>query len=278
MNNITHFIFAIFQYNSMIRDTLEYASYHAKEYKFELYEYRKKNLTYMLENNTPVKHFFDSNAEAGEKIVKHLHEFIEDVYSDKSTIVRVSGNELVVDAQQHLAIYDYVVGLHETFTDIINGYINSAKNDVDELFVNFISEDDRLYRIIAYSCLVEDLEKKFVEFNVAMKQSNGQQTVQSNYILNELRQVNGLFNFVKAHNKSDNADLKEVEEKVVKLLAYMEGKEKLPEGKSFQDAFGEVKQFINLIIAKFESAWKVTYVKVIDEVRAFELARSSNKQ
>ncbi len=279
MNEITHFLFIIYNFNLLIRDTLEYTIQDRKEFKIQLYNHRKDNLTAILNGPSPVRHFLDSNKETGKKIDEQLREFIEEVYSDKSTIIRVSGEELRVDSAQHLAIYNFVVGLHETFSDIINGYIaHIQKEDVTFSFKKMIEDDDFMYRAIAYMNIIADVEKTFIEFNQAMRETQGKPSPQSNFIINDLRRYFGFLKFVKEHYKNGEFELKSMFESVEKLIAYMEGREKLPEGKTFPQVFEETKAITKQVVAKAEQKWRTSFAVVYQEVVEFEKKRAEQEQ
>ena len=276
MNDVTHFIFSIYNYNLMIRDTLEYTIPDRKEFKVAVYEQRKNTLKDMLEHPSPVRHFLDQNGETGKKIEENLKEFIEDVYGDNSTILHVSGEELRVDHAQHLAIYNFVVGLHETFNDILHGYLNFAKGqnkDEDDL-EKMIEADDEMYRVIAYMTIFNDVEKTFIEFNQAMRETEGKPSPQSNFIVNDLKRYIGFLKFVRSHYKGTDKQILHMMDQVEHVFALMEGKEKLedPTQKSFAQVFEDVKKEIQMLMARTEQDWKKIFMTVYTDVVQFEKA------
>lgn len=276
MNEISHFIFSIYHYSLMLRDTLEYMMSDRKEFKIAVYNQRKSVLKGMIENPSPLRHFLDQNKETGEKISSQLNEFIEDVYGDKSTIIKVHGESIEVDAAQHLTVYNYVIGLHETITDIVRGYLNYAKeqNAYEEELEEMINDDERLYRSIIYLTVFDDIVKTFAEFNQAMRENNGQPSPQSNFIVNDLRRYIGFIKFSAQHNKIQDQELLKLIDDVEKVFSYMEGKEKIPEGKDFGKVFEETKLYIKSLVAAYETKWRNSFTKVFQEVIEFEKARS----
>ena len=94
MNQILHFIFSIYHYSLMLRDTLEYMHPERKEFNIAQYNQRKNVLSGMLNNPSPLRHFFDQNKEAGEKIGGKLQEFIDDVYGENSTILHIHDDKI----------------------------------------------------------------------------------------------------------------------------------------------------------------------------------------
>lgn len=276
MNEITHFIFSIYHYSLMLRDTLEYMMSDRKEFKIAVYNQRKAVLTGMLDNPSPLRHFLDQNKETGEKIAAQLHEFLDEVYGEDSTIVKVHGEQIEVDAAQHLAVYNYVIGLHETVSDIVRGYLNYAKgqNALEEDFEDMVEDDERLYRVIVYLTIFDDIVKTFAEFNQAMRETNGQPSPQSNFIVNDLRRYIGFIKFSAQHNKIQDPELLKLIDDVEKVFSYMEGKEKLPEGKDFGKVFDETKIYIKSLLAAYETKWRNSFTKVFQDVIEFEKART----
>lgn len=276
MNEITHFIFSIYHYSLMLRDTLEYMMSDRKEFKIAVYNQRKAVLTGMLDNPSPLRHFLDQNKETGEKIAAQLHEFLDEVYGEDSTIVKVHGEQIEVDAAQHLTVYNYVIGLHETVSDIVRGYLNYAKgqNALEEDFEDMVEDDERLYRVIVYLTIFDDIVKTFAEFNQAMRETNGQPSPQSNFIVNDLRRYIGFIKFSAQHNKIQDPELLKLIDDVEKVFSYMEGKEKLPEGKDFGKVFDETKIYIKSLLAAYETKWRNSFTKVFQDVIEFEKARA----
>lgn len=274
MNQTSHFIFGIYHFNLMIRDTLEY-TLERKEYNIQAYEQRRKNMLAMLDNPSPLRQFLDQNKETGEKIDAQLREFIEDIYGEKSTIVHRSGDELRVDKAQHIAVYNYIVGLHETLSDITRGYINFAKkqNMAEDSFIALVDDDERLYRCIAYMAIFDDVEKTFIEFNQAMHETKGQPSPQSNFIVNDLKRYIGFIKFVQAHNTIQDEKLKKMMDDTEMMFSYMEGKEKLPEDKKFPQLFQENKNYIRSLVAEYEQKWKVRFESVYRALVEFERSR-----
>ncbi len=277
MNDVTHFIFSIYHYNLMIRDTLEYMMSDRKEFKVPVFTQRKAVLTSMIDNPSPLRHFLDQNKETGEKISTQLREFIDEVYGEDSTIIKVHGENIEVDAAQHLAVYNYVIGLHETISDIINGYLNYAKgqNALESDFEDMIKDDERLYRVIVYLTVFDDIIKTFTEFNQAMRENNGQPSPQSNFIINDLRRYIGFIKFSAQHNKIEDPELIKLIDDVEKVFALMEGKETLPEGKTFVNVFDETKLYIRSLVAAYETKWKNSFTKIFQDVIEFEKARDT---
>ncbi len=280
MNDVTHFIFSIYNYNLMIKDTLEYTISDRKDLKVAIYQQRKNTLKGMLDQPSPVRHFLDQNGETGKKIESNLREFIEDVYGDDSTILHVSGEELRVDHAQHLAIYNFVVGLHETFNDILHGYLKFAKDQgkEDPKLTSMIDKDDDMFRVIAYMTIFNDVEKAFIEFNQAMTESHGQPSPQSNFVLTYLRQYIGFLGFVSTHYKGQDTDMLHMMNQVKYVFALMEGKEKLPEGKKLSEVFEETKKEIQMLMGKTEQAWRQEFMMVYPEVVAYEKEHFAKSQ
>ena len=168
MNQTSHYIFNLYHYLLNLRDTLEYAI--DREHTDALYNQRKRVLTEGLNENAPLGSFFKNNQEQAEKVVAQLKEFIDEVYGDDSTILRLSEGKVRVDHSQHIKLFEYVSGLQESIRDIIYGYLNFARqnNDSEAIINDLVAADDRLYRPVFVMLAMRELEKSFGEFQKVM--------------------------------------------------------------------------------------------------------------
>ena len=98
MNNFSLYTFRLYHYLLTLRDTLEYTI--KREHKIEIDENRKKILTENLEEGTPFGDFLKNNGETGEKIKEKINQFIDELYSENSTILMPSGDQVRVDVGQ----------------------------------------------------------------------------------------------------------------------------------------------------------------------------------
>ena len=111
MNQTSHYIFNLYHYLLNLRDTMEYTI--DREHNQQLYDQRKKVLSEGLNENAPLGNFLKNNPENGEKLAQQLREFIDEVYGDDSTILKLSEGKVRVDHGQHIKLFDMVAGLQD---------------------------------------------------------------------------------------------------------------------------------------------------------------------
>ena len=198
MNNFSLYTFRLYHYLLTVRDTLEYTI--KREHKVEVYESRKKILTENLEEGTPFGDFLKNNGETGDKIKEKIKSFIDELYSENSTILIPSGENVRVDVAQIVTLYDMTVGIAETLRDIVYQYINyGMKNeDVDQKLVQLVGEDERMYRVVLSMLVMLSFQESFAEFQKVMNESKGQPTPQSNFIVHH----NKILNLIKDETRS----------------------------------------------------------------------------
>ena len=271
MNNFSLYTFRLYHYLLTVRDTLEYTI--KREHKVEVYESRKKILTENLEEGTPFGDFLKNNGETGDKIREKINSFIADLYSENSTILIPSGENVRVDVAQIVTLFDMTVGITETLRDIVFQYINyGLKNqDVDQLLVQLVSEDERMYRVILSMLVMRAFQESFAEFQKVMNESKGQPTPQSNFIVqNELVKLAGFLRFSRQHTRCTDNETLDLLDETLKVIEMTEGRRQRPNNRGFKDIFDELNNKLNNFAAQAEGAWKQTYQKVVEEVTAHQ--------
>ena len=267
MNNFSLYTFRLYHYLLTVRDTLEYSI--KREHKIEVYEARKKILTDNLEEGTPFGDFLKNNGETGEKIKEKITAFISDLYSENSTILMPSAQEVRVDVAQIVTLFDMTVGVTETMRDIVYQYINyGLKNqDVDQLLVQLIGEDERMYRLVLSMLVMRSFQESFAEFQKVMNESKGQPTPQSNFIVqNELVKLAGFLRFSRQHTRCTDNETLDLLDETLKVIEMTEGRRQRPNNKGFKEIFDELNNKLNTATAQAEGVWKQTYQKVVEEV------------
>ena len=267
MNNFSLYTFRLYHYLLTVRDTLEYSI--KREHKLEVYESRKKILTDNLNEGTPFGDFLKNNGETGDKIKEKINSFIEDLYSDNSTILIPSGQEVRVDVAQIVTLYDMTVGITETLRDVVFQYVNyGLKNqDVDQLLVQLVSEDERMYRLVLSMLVMRSFQESFAEFQKVMNESKGQPTPQSNFIVqNELVKLAGYLRFSRQHTRCTDNETLDLLDETLKVIEMTEGRRQRPNNRSFKDIFDELNNKFNTATAQAEASWKQTYQKTVEEV------------
>ncbi|MFA5687429.1 MAG: hypothetical protein WCZ47_04775 [Bacilli bacterium] len=266
MENIQKAILTLLHYNTIIRDTLEY-TVKKKEYNIEHYNFKKRGVLVEIEQNTPLKIFLDKAGENGEKLLAKIKDFFEEVYSDKSTILQLSGDQLRVDHAQHLTIFEHVILIHEEIFRITKVHTDYAKNLnlFEDRFRNLIKADERFYRSLVYMTLLEDLEALFLEFNKARNEAKGKETPQSNFIQNDISKITNLLGFSRQNTTITDLEFMEIVDSVFHLLENISGKRDLPIGKTFSDVFKEARFKVNEFVRKTETIWRDLYRPIMDE-------------
>ncbi len=260
MNQTSQYIFNLYHYLLNLRDTLEYTI--NREHAKVMYDQRKTVMTKGIEKGSALGNFLDNNPETGNKIREKLNEFIDEVYSDTSTILTVTGETIRVDYTQNIKILDYVTGLSESIRDIIHGYINFAKSkgECESNIETLVMLDDRLYRSVLAMLALNEYQKSFGEFQKVMSESQGKPTPQSNFIVqNEISKIAGFIRFSRDHHRiTDNKTL-EILDEVNALIEMTEGRRDRKDNKSFQDLFKEVTDKVKANVAEAEAAWKPAF-------------------
>ena len=267
MNNFSLYTFRLYHYLLTLRDTLEYTI--KRDHKIEIYENRKKILTENLEEGTPFGDFLKNNGETGDKIREKVKEFIDNLYSENSTILMPSGELVRVDVGQTVTLYDMTVGLSETLRDIVYQYIayGQQNKEIDPMIIGLVNDDERMYRIVLSMLVMRTFQESFAEFQKVMNESQGKPTPQSNFIVqNELVKLAGFLRFSRQHTRSTDNETLDLLDDTIKVIEMTEGRRQRPDNKGFKEIFDDLNARLNNAAAKFENTWKNTYQRVVQEV------------
>lgn len=251
-----------------------------REHTKEIYEQRKNVLTNGLQPGSALGNFLDNNKEQGDKIREKLNEFLNDLYGEDSTILKLTEDGKVrVDHTQHVKLFDEVVGLQESIRDILYGYMNFAKskNESDEEMVKLVALDEKMTRSIIAMLIMREFQKSFGEFQKVMGESNGQPTPQSNFIVqNEISKMASMMRFSRAHaHNTDNATLDLLDD-VNKVIEMTEGRRDRRDNKSFGDIFNDINRRLSDHVALLEPQWKSVYEGLFKQM--VELSQQKSKQ
>ena len=267
MNNFSLYTFRLYHYLLTIRDTLEYSI--KRDHSIEVYNNRKKILEENLKEGTPFGDFLKNNGEAGDKIREKINQFLSDLYSDESTILMPSGDQVRVDTAQLVTLFDMTVGLTETMRDIVFQYVSYGikNNEINQLLIKLVDQDERMYRVVLSMLAMRVFEESFAEFQKVMNESQGKPTPQSNFIVqNELAKLTGFLRFSRQHAHCTDNETLDLLDETLRVLEMTEGRRQRPDGKGFKEIFDELNKKLNEAVAKDESAWKATYQEVVNEV------------
>ena len=278
LNGTNQYIFNIYHYLLNLRDTMEYTI--DREHTKALYEQRQNVLTKGIEAGSALGNFLDNNKEQGDKIREKLNEFINDMYSADSTIIKLTEDGKVrVDHTQHVKLFDEVVGLQESIRDILYGYMNFAKgkNETDEDMVKLVALDEKMTRTIIAMLVMRDFQKSFGEFQKVMAESQGQPTHQSNFIVqNEISKMASMMRFSRSHAHCTDNETLDLLDDVNKVIEMTEGRRDRRDNKSFQDIFNDINRRLSDHVAKLEPEWKKVYEELFKQM--VELSQNKQQQ
>ena len=279
LNGTNQYIFNIYHYLLNLRDTVEYAI--DREHTKELYEQRKNVLIKGIEHGSALGNFLENNKEQGDKIKEKLNEFINDIYGDDSTVIKVTEDgKIRVDHTQHVKLFDEVVGLQESVRDILYGYMNFArgKNETDEDMVKLVALDEKMTRTILAMLIMREFQKSFGEFQKVMAESKGQPTPQSNFIVqNEISKMASMMRFSRAHAHCTDNETLDLLDDVNKVIEMTEGRRDRRDNKSFQDIFNDINRRLSEHVAKLEPEWKKVYEELFKQMVALSQQKESGQ-
>ncbi|MCQ2798327.1 MAG: hypothetical protein MJ220_00370 [Bacilli bacterium] len=253
MNQNCLVLATLVRYQSMVRDTLEYAL-ERESYDVNVYNTKKAAIIAELDNNTPLKSFIENNGENGQKFEAQIREFHETVYGEGSTILKLANDGLRVDHAQHIAIFKGVIPVHETVASLINGYIADAKSknlDVAAGEKAAIAEE-RFYRGVCFLTLSQNLVKLFNDYNNARREANGAETAASRFIGNDISEIVRLINEVMNASRLTDERYWGAADKLNLLVHYMTGRRALPMGKGMGEAIRECQDGIAGFVREVE--------------------------
>ena len=263
MNNYTAAIGSFIRFDVVVFNTLEYAM-KKDSYDVNAYNARKNIITTEITQNTPLKNCCDNSGEAGENLLKKINELLDVVYSENSTIVRVTqdGNEIRVDYYQAIAIFEAVMPIHEEVRKIIASHIAAAQKEekLDEPdILNILNKEEFFYRGLINMLMLEELDHQFAEYNKARQEAKGGITAQSNFIQQYINRLVHLFQFSRENAMARNADYYEMIDPLFALIEMTGGRRDLPQGKNFGEMFVSVKKTVREKTAKWEQEWNAVY-------------------
>lgn len=267
MNQISEVIATLEHYKVAVRDTLEYTLIR-DNYDINSFNEKKRSILIELEQPTPLKSIIDNSGENGQKLEKLIRDFYDQVYGEPSTILKAADDGLRVDHAQHIAIFKGVLPIHENVEAMVKGIIADAnKNGVDVKAAEAVDKaEERLYRAVAYLSLTNQLIKLFGDYNQARREAKGEESAASKFIGNDINQVIGLLNTVRANSNMTDERYMGVQDKVFTLVEYMTGRRDLPMGKGFGEAIRETQDAINGLVREVEPAFREVYIPFINEL------------
>ncbi len=272
MNQKTHFTLSFYHLNLSVRDTLEYVQ-NRKSYPKSMYEAKKNTFLLAFKENSPFNGFCDHNGKDGELVRNQLKEMFDTCYGDEQTFVSFEGEEVKPDHSLNLKVLDYILPLRQSLTNIIRAYINNQKQEgtleagVEEL----VQIDDDFYRIICSMILADLLfNVHFVEFNKAMQETEGKESPQSNFCVNDIKKVIGMFNFVKQNARPDFVEFQECAKQMEFGIDLISARQPVPQGSSFRAEFDKILQGWFTQVARLEPMWREKHQFIWGQLVEFE--------
>ena len=263
MNNYTAAIGSFIRFDVVVFNTLEYAM-KKDSYDVKAYNARKEIIKTEITQNTPLKNCCEHSGEAGTKLIEKINELLDLVYSENSTIVRITqdGNEIRVDYSQAIAIFEAVMPIHEEIRKIIASHLVAANNEKkmdEEMIPDVLTKEEFFYRGLVNMLMLEELDHQFAEYNKARQEAKGGITAQSNFIQQYINRLVNLFRLSRDNASARNADYYEMIDPLFALIEMTGGRRDLPQGKNFGDVFISTKQIVREKTAKWEAAWNEVY-------------------
>lgn len=264
---ISRVIVSLVYFNSLVRDSLEY-TIRREKFDVNYYEYKKNGIINEPKLNTPLKYFLDNNGEKGAELKKMIEDFGNELYGDNSTILRVEGDTVKVDANQVVRIFDLAIPLHEQLNAVIRLHDTYRKehNEVEDKITELLELDEKFYRAVALFSLSGTIMAKFREFNDLMRESNGEKGPAAKFVENELNTLVRCFSIVKQNASCKSSDYLEPLDALDHLIEMMNGRRDLPQGQNFNQVYADVNQKIQKFLIITEDAWKKSYTPLIQEM------------
>lgn len=279
MKNINQYNFDIIHVATHLRDTLEYVL--PREHDAKVYDQRKAVLQKGIEPETPLGRFLEANKDKFEETIAKYHDLLDEVYGTDSTIlVRTADDKIRVDHSQHIRIYELVTGIMEPLRDVIYFHLNLARrqNDNEAVIEDLMKVDDAYYRLYAYLLIMQDFQKSFFEFQKVMKESNGQPTPQSNFIVqNELTVLAKILRDIRSHNHCTENSVLDALDNCLKVVEMSEGKRDRIDNKPFPELFTWALDGIKTLFNEYQPKWQELFNKALQEMLV-DIRNSANNK
>ena len=277
MNQNTETVVTLVHYNVAVRDTLEYCL-QKQTYDVKLFESKKNTILQEIKQNTPLKAILDHSGDNGKKMEEMIESLYNDVYGEKSTILKISGDKLVVDHAQHLAIFEKVLPIHDNITSMIRGVIQDGVNKQNaapeeqkaalsmEEATKLWHAEDAMYRAVAYLTLVNELNKLFSDYNIARNEAKGANTPASNFIGQDISKVIGFINQVRGTAIETDLVYKAMEDKINALVDNCIGRRYLPVTTPSPNDPRDLLDALPLYLRHAEAAMNAIYPEMVNDL------------
>jgi hypothetical protein len=280
MNQRTHFTLSFYHLALAVRDTIEYIQ-KRPSYPLPIYLAKKNTIALALKENSPFVNFCAKNGEIGTKIKEQLEDLYDICYGDDQTFVSIEGNEVKPDAAQFIKVLDYVIPLRQSLINILRAYIGAQKNDgsYEEGTEELVGLEDKFYRSV-FLLVIQDylFNNLFQEFNKAMRETQGKESIQSNFISNDIKKVISMINFIKKHAPVNDISVDMSFGEVQRGIKLISGIEKVSEGSTFQQEFQKIGQACYQTVAQLEPEWRAKHTVIWNQLVEFEKEMQAKAQ
>ena len=280
MNQRTHFTLSYYHLAIAIRDTLEYIQ-RRESYPKQVYEAKKNTIQLSLNENSPFSNFCKNNGEVGQKIKEQLEDFFDTCYGEDQTFVSIDGDQVKPDVAQNIKVLDFIVPLKQSMFNILKAYLNAQKNEgsYEEGIEELIDLEDKFYRSIFFMVINDYLfNNLFQEFNKVMRENNGQESIQSNFVSQDIKKVISMIGFIKKNGQNNDMAYNHGVEEVDRGIRLISGQEKVPEGSTFQQEFQKIGQAWYQLVAQIEPQWRAKHSEVWQQLVQFERELQAKRQ
>jgi|GEM_PF-477351 uncharacterized protein (UPF0305 family) len=268
-----------------LRETMEYAI--PRDHDIAVYNQRKQILSSLNDENSFIGRFIKDNEEKLKEFKERYKEFLEEIYSENSTVLTISEADkfVRVDHTQHIKIFDYVIYLSETIRDIMFSHVAYARNNKQEeqLTGEVVALDEHFDRVLKTFLLLQEYQKSFAEFQKVMGETKGVPSPQSNFIVqNELSKLAGMLRFVRAHiHATDNRTLDDLDE-VLELIEMTEGRRDRRDNKPFNDffksCFDKLGPYVNELAPQYQQKFQEAMKEMVDTINQARQSKIEKEQ
>lgn len=269
MKNESQVALRFYHYLKVVRDSLEYSMKDAKLKTLD-FENRRSFLEDSMKEGEILATLIKNNGENGEKVKERLEEFISVLY--RGSIVIPNGEFVRIDNAQKISVFQQVVGMRETFLDIVMSHINYLKEEgkLEPRIEELVKLEDYIYRSLASFLLIDSMRESFIEFNRYLNESKGEKTPQSNFVANDIGNYVGMLNFVKSRKIFDEPYFKDLEEASEKQMQLIQGKLVLNSQTERENIFINAKAMADKTLADAEKKWVAVYLPIVEDLKIRE--------
>ena len=280
MNNTSQCIFDISHVLRTIRDTMELTL--PNQLKVEAFEQRSNILNTVLDPKSFLGKFLVDNEDKLKDFKKKYEEFLDDVYSDASTICTKTAEGVVrVDHAQNIKILQHVIYISETVRDIMYSHVSFARSKQlsEESILKHVEADERFDRMVKDLLLVQEYQKSFMEFQKVMGESKGQPTPQSNFIVqNELNVLAAMMRFNRDHCHATDNKTWDLLDDTIELIQSCEGRRERRDNKPFPELFSNLVKALGDRVNEFGPIYNESYQANLKDMLDTIKANQENKK